>query len=192
MVHLDVKKVGRIPDGGGWWAHGRGTAATLKAKQGPGARPGYTYLHSAVDGYSRLAYTEALEDETAATTISFFARARAFFTAQGIHRIDRVVTDNGSNYRAKDFTRTVEALARKQQRTRPYTPRHNGKIERYNRLMVDEVLYSRIYGSEQARRRALAVWVNHYNYHRPHTACGEMPPASLVPARVNNVTPSYT
>ena len=192
MVHLDVKKVGRIPDGGGWWAHGRGAAATLKAKQGPGARVGYTYLHSAIDGFSRLVYTESLEDETAPTTISFFCRARAFFAAHGIHRIDRVVTDNGANYRAKDFTRTVEALAQKHQRIRPYTPRHNGKVERFNRLMVDEVLYTRTYDSEQARRHALAVWVNHYNYHRPHTACGEMPPASLVPAGVNNVTPSYT
>ena len=192
MVHLDVKKLGRIPDGGGWWAHGRGAGAALKAKRGPGARIGYTYLHSAVDGFSRLAYTEALEDETAATTISFFARARAFFTAHGITRMDRVVTDNGSNYRAKDFTRTVEALAGRHQRIRPYTPRHNGKVERFNRLMIDEVLYTRIYASEQARRHALAVWVNHYNYHRPHTACGEMPPASLVPTGVNNVTPSYS
>lgn len=151
-----MKKLGRIPDGGGWWAHGRGAAATLKAKRGPGARVGYTYLHSAVDGFSRLAYTEALEDETAATTISFFARARAFFTAHGITRMNRVVTDNGSNYRARDFIRTVEALAQKHQRIRPYTPRHNGKVERYNRLLVDEVLYTRIYEASQVLCRCYA------------------------------------
>ena len=194
MVHLDVKKVGRIPDGGGWRAHGRGTKAAKAAKaakRGPGARIGYTYLHSAVDGFSRLAYTEALDDEKADTTIGFFARARAFFTAHGISKLHRVVTDNGSNYRAADFTRTVAALASRHQRIRAYTPRHNGKVERYNRLLADEVLYTRTYHCETARRTALGVWVNHYNYHRPHTACGEQPPASPTPTRVNNVMPSY-
>jgi len=192
MVHLDVKKVGKIPDGGGWRTHGRGSAQALKSKRGPGARVGYTYLHSAVDGFSRLAYTEALDDEKAVTTIGFFARARTFFAAHGIHRLHRVVTDNGANYRARDFTRTVKALASRHQRIRAYTPRHNGKVERYNRLLVDEVLYTRTYTSEHARRTALGIWVNHYNYHRPHTACGDQPPASRTPARVNNVTPSYS
>jgi len=139
MIHLDVKKLGKIPDGGGWWAHGRGSMAAKAAKRGPGARTGYTYLHSAVDGFSRLAYTEALDDEKAATTIAFFARARAFFAAHGITRIHRVITDNGANYRAKGFTRTVEALTNRHQRIRPYTPRHHGKGERYNRLLTDEV-----------------------------------------------------
>ncbi|WP_062735921.1 IS481 family transposase [Kocuria turfanensis] len=192
MVHLDVKKVGRIPDGGGWRAHGRGSAAAKQSKRGPGAKVGYTYLHSAVDGFSRLAYTEALEDERATTTIGFFCRARVFFAAHGIDRLHRVVTDNGANYRAKDFTRTVEVLASRHQRIRPYTPRHNGKVERFNRLLADEVLYARPYASEQARRDAIGVWVNHFNYHRPHTACGDQPPVSRTPARANNVMPSYT
>ena len=191
MVHLDVKKIGRIPDGGGWRAHGRGSAAAKKSKRGPGAKVGYTYLHSAIDGFSRLAYTEALNDEQASTTIGFFCRARAFFIAHGIERIHRVVTDNGSNYRAKDFARAVVSLADRHQRIRPYTPRHNGKVERYNRLLADEVLYIRPYASEQARRDAIGVWVNHFNYHRPHTACGDQPPASRTPSRVNNVMPSY-
>jgi len=148
LIHLDVKKLGKIPDGGGWWVHGRDSAAGRASKRGPGRRGGYTYLHSAVDGFSRLAYTEALDDENAATTIGFFCRARAFFVAHGVTRIHRVVTDNGANYRAEDFTRTVEALASRQQRIRPYTPRHNGKLERYNRLLADEVLYARPYPSE--------------------------------------------
>ena len=96
MVHLDVKKVGRIPDGGGWRVHGRDSAehrAANRAKTA-GARAGYVYLHSAVDGFSRLAYTEPLDDETAQTTIGFFSRARAFFAAHGIRRIVRIVTDN--------------------------------------------------------------------------------------------------
>ena len=160
MIHLDVKKLGKIPDGGGWWAYGRNSTAGRASKRGPGRRVGYTYLHSAVDGFSRLAYTEAHDDESAATTIGFFARAREFFAAHGITRIIRVVTDNGANYRAKDFYRTVPAHASRNQRTRPYTPRHNGKVERYNRLLVDVVLYT----SEHARRASLGVWVNHYNY----------------------------
>ncbi|MFI7743202.1 IS481 family transposase [Kocuria rhizosphaericola] len=192
MVHLDVKKIGKIPDGGGWRAHGRGSTAAKQSKRGPGAKVGYTYLHWAVDGFSRLAYTEALADEKAVTTIGFFCRARAFFAAHGIRRLHRVVTDNGANYRAKDFTRCVEALAGRHQRIRPYTPRHNGKVERYNRLLADEVLYIRPYASEQARRKAIGVWVNHFNYHRPHTACGDQPPASRVPAPANNVMPSYS
>ncbi|MBO1029331.1 IS481 family transposase [Micrococcus luteus] len=191
MVHLDVKKIGKIPDGGGWRTHGRDSEAGRASKRGPGRRVGYTYLHSAIDGFTRLAYTEALEDERTVTTIGFFCRARAFFAAHGI-TVDRVITDNGNNYRAADFTAKVVSLGGRHHRIRPYTPRHNGKVERYNRLMVDEVIYARPYSSEQARREALAVWVNHYNYHRPHTSCGDAPPASLAPTRVNNVMPSYS
>lgn len=163
MVHLDVKKVGRIPDGGGWRAHGRGSdqdkaaqrAKTRDAKtrdaKTRGTRAGYVYLHSAVDGFSRLAYTEHLPDEKAATTIAFFARARAFFAAHGINRIVRVVTDNGANYRASTFGRTVAAFASRHQRTRPYTPRHNGKVERYQRILTEEFLYARTWTSETER-----------------------------------------
>ncbi len=130
MIHLDVKKVGRIPAGGGWRAHGRGSAqarATARAKT-KGARAGYTYLHSAVDGFSRLAYTEPLPDESAANTVAFFRRATAFFAAHGISRITRVITDNGANYRASTFHDAVLTVATCHQRTRPYTPRHNGKV----------------------------------------------------------------
>lgn len=194
MLHLDVKKVGKIPAGGGWRAHGLGTdAARVSKRKGPGTgRVGYAYLHTAIDGFSRLAYTEVLDDEKAATTIAFFHRARAFFAAHGITRITRVVTDNGSNYRAKKFTATVLQHARRHQRTRPYTPRHNGKVERYQRLLTEECLYARPYTSEEQRATAVAVWNHHYNYHRPHTACHNRPPATRVHTRVANVTPSYT
>lgn len=164
MLRLDVKKVGKIPDGGGWWAHGRGSSKALASKRAHKQRVGYTYLHSAIDGYSRLAYTEALEDETAQTTIGFFARARAYFAAHGITRLVRVVTDNGTNYRASRFVTAVQSHASRHQRTRVYTPRHNGKVERYQRLLAEECLYARDYESEQARRKAIGVWVHHYNY----------------------------
>ena len=191
MVHLDVKKIGTIPTGGGWWAHGRGSKKALASKRAHKQRVGYTYLHSAVDGFSRLAYTEALDDETEKTTIGFFARARAYFAAHGITRLVRVVTDNGSNYRASRFVTTVRSHASRHQRTRAYTPRHNGKVERYQRLLSEECLYARVYASEQARRDAVGVWVHHYNYHRPHTACADQPPASRVHERVDNVMTSY-
>jgi hypothetical protein len=128
MVHLDVKKVGRIPDGGGWRAHGRDSEQARAAQRAKtaGARGGYVYLHSAVDGFSRLAYTEPLPDEKAATTVAFLSRACAFFATHGIHRIVRVVTDNGANYRAAVFTRSLASRASHHQRTKPYTPRHNG------------------------------------------------------------------
>ncbi|MBG6226645.1 transposase InsO family protein [Arthrobacter sp. CAN_A2] len=201
MVHLDVKKVGRIPDGGGWRAHGRGseaakaaaraktTAKTAARTEGKttGARAGYVYLHSAVDGFSRLAYTEALPNETAATTIGFWCRARVFFAAHGIHRITRVVTDNGSNYRAKNFTRTILSTAARHQRIRPHTPKHNGKVERYNRTLAEELLYAREWTSETQRADAITIWNIHYNYHRAHTAIGDQPPASRFQRTVTNV-----
>jgi transposase InsO family protein len=169
MIHLDVKKVGRIPDGGGWRAHGRGTdqhRATDRAKAA-GAVGGYVFLHSAVDGYSRLAYTEALNDEKASTAIGFFARARAFFAAHGIHRLTRVITDNGACYRAGAFTRSLFDVTR-HQRIRPFTPRHNGKVERYQRILAEELLYAHTWASETDRSTALAKWLVHYNYHRSH------------------------
>ena len=189
MVHLDVKTVGRIPDGGGWRAHGRGSAQDKAAQRAKttGARAGYVYLHSAVDGYSRLAYTEHLADEKAVTTIGFFHRARAFFAAHGIVRLVRVVTDNGANYKATAFARTVTAVASRHQRIRPHTPRHNGKVERYNRTMAEELLYARTWNSEEERAAAIAMWNIHYNYHRAHTATGNRPPASRLRAGVTNV-----
>jgi len=194
MVHLDVKKVGRIPDGGGWRTHGRHSAQNRAAQRAKnaGARAGYVYLHSIIDGYSRLAYTEALPNETAATTIGFFHRARAFFAAHGITRIVRVITDNGSNYRARTFTRTVLSSASRHQRTRPYTPRHNGKVERYQRILAEELLYSRPWTSEAERGEAITVWNIHYNYHRDHTAVGDQPPASRLHAGVTNVMSQNT
>jgi transposase InsO family protein len=188
MVHVDVKKVGRIPDGGGWRVHGRGSdqhRANDRAKTAGAAR-GYTYLHSAVDGYSRLAYTEALPDEKGATAVAFLARARVFLAAHGISRINRLVTDNGACYRSTAFARAVTDLGR-HQRIRPFTPRHNGKVERYNRILAEELLYAHTWTSEHARTSALTSWNIHYNYHRPHTAIGNQPPATRLHTTVTNV-----
>jgi transposase len=192
MVHLDVKKVGQIPDGGGWRVHGKGSEQAKQSIRGRkrGGRARYTCLHSAVDGYSRLAYTEALPDETARTAIGFTHRARAFFAAHGITHIHRIVTDNGACYRAHDFAHVLRGA--RHQRITPYTPRHNGKVERYNRILAEDFLYARTWTSEAQRSEALTVWNVHYNYHRPHTAAGNRPPVTRLHAGVTNVTASYS
>ena len=191
MVHVDIKKVGHIPDGGGWRIHGRGSAQHKASRAANRrARPGYVFLHSAVDGYSRLAYTEALPDEKAVTAIGFVFRARAFFAAHGIGRIERIVTDNGACYKARDFAKVL--LGARHQRITPYTPRHNGKVERYNRILAEEFLYAREWTSDLQRQQALQIWNLHYNYHRPHSAAGNRPPASRLHAGVTNVQASYT
>ncbi|RAV01379.1 IS481 family transposase [Mycolicibacter senuensis] len=191
-VHLDVKKVGRVPDGGGWRIHGRGSshAHAVGRRKGKGERGGYVYLHSAVDGYSRLAYTEALEDEKASTAVGFMHRARAWLAAHGITQVERIVTDNGACYRADAFARAM--LGARHQRIRPYAPRHNGKVERYNRILAEEFLYARGWTSEQERADALSIWNIHYNYHRPHSASAGQPPAALLTTGVTNLMASYT
>lgn len=192
MVHLDVKKVGRIPDGGGWRVHGKGTDAHRRSRRvgTPGSAGGYVFLHSAVDGFSRLAYTEALPDEKGPTAVGFLARARVFLAAHGIDRITRLVTDNGACYRSTAFARAVGDVGR-HQRIRPFTPRHNGKVERYQRILAEELLYAQAWTSEHHRAEAVTRWNIHYNYHRPHTTAGNQPPASRLATGVTNLMPSY-
>lgn len=180
LIHVDVKKLGRIPEGGGWRMHGVGTDAARASKRtGPGTgKVGYTYLHSALDDHSRLAYTEALDDEKAATAVAFWRRAVAFFAAHDITVIRRVLTDNGACYRSHAWKDAVAATGTKHKRTRPYTPRTNGKVERYNGTLAREWAYVRDYTSERDRRAALADFLNYYNHERPHAALGGRPPIS--------------
>ena len=182
LVHLDVKKLGRIPRGGGWRVHGRSARpSTYRTRK---AAIGYAYIHSAVDGYSRLAYSEVHSNEQATTAIGFWHRAREFFAAHDVS-IERVLTDNGACYRAKDFARALGDVAHTF--TRPYRPATNGKVERFNRTLLGEWAYARPWSSEGQRTRALARWLHIYNHHRHHTAIGG-PPVS----RVSNLTGSYT
>ena len=152
LLHMDIKKLGRIPPGGGWRAHGRGRAG---ARQ----RVGYAYIHSAVDDHSRLAYSEVLADERAVTVVAFWRRALAWFADRGV-TAQAVLTDNGSAYRSADFARACLAAGIRHRRTRPYRPQTNGKVERFNRTLLEEWAYVRVYRSEQARTaraRALAA-----------------------------------
>jgi transposase InsO family protein len=145
LVHVDIKKLGNIPDGGGHKALGR--ARGRRNRRGAG----YAYLHNALDDHSRLAYTEILADERKDTAAAFWARAAAWFAAQGIERIERVLTDNGSCYRSRTFAAALAATNTTHKRTRPYRPQTNGKVERFNRTLLDEWAYAAAYTSETDR-----------------------------------------
>ena len=148
LVHVDIKKLGRIPSGGGWRAHGRGNVAHHAT-----TRVGYAFVHSAVDGYSRLAYSEILPNEQAVTAIGFWERAHAWFAAHGI-TVERVLTDNGACYKTR-FSAALTAAGVRHTHTRPYRPQTNGKVERFNRTLLDEWAYVRVYRSDAHRARAL-------------------------------------
>jgi len=184
LVHIDIKKQAKIPRGGGWRVNGW----ERRVHNGQGGRPrvGYAYIHSAIDAHSRLAFSEIHADETAVTAIGFWRRARRFFEGYGIV-VERVLTDNGSCYRAKDFDWELLSDAVIHTRTRPFHPWTNGKVERYNRTLLNEWAYARPYRSEAARARALDGWLHLYNHHRHHTAIGG-PPIS----RVNNLVGQNT
>jgi len=179
LVHIDIKKQAKIPPGGGWKVHGRGSQADTDRRRRH--RVGYAHIHSAIDAHSRLAYSEVHADETALTAVGFWRRARVFFESYGIV-IERVMTDNGSCYVANTFTKELVVTGIAHTRTRPYRPQTNGKVERFNRTLLNEWAYARPYRSEAARTRALATWLHMYNHHRHHTAIGG-PPIS----RVKNV-----
>ena len=169
MIHVDVKKLGRVPDGGGHRKLGRQAGRKNRPKLG------YAFLHNAVDDCSRLAYSEILSDEQQQTAAEFWRRAEAFFAEHGV-QVRRVLTDNGSCYRSKVFAAALGEIVHK--RTRPYRPQTNGKVERFNRTLLDEWAYARVYSSEAERVAAYPAWLHHYNHHRGHTALGGKPPVS--------------
>ncbi|MEJ8648447.1 IS481 family transposase [Streptomyces sp. MS1.AVA.3] len=176
LLHLDVKKIGRIPDGGGWRAHGRQAGKTYAQKQ---ARIGYDYVHAAVDDHSRLAYAEIHDDEKADTCAGFLTRAAAFFAAHGIDRIERVLTDNAWAYRKSTaFRQAVADLGAEQRFIRPHCPWTNGKVERFNRTLQTEWAYHQVFTSNTERAHALAPWLTFYNTRRRHTALEGQPPIS--------------
>lgn len=184
LIHVDVKKLGRIPDGGGWRTHGR----TIGNTRSRGV--GYDYVHAAVDDHSRLAYAEILDDERGPTTAGFLLRATAFFTAHGI-TIERILSDNAWCYRhSNDVKAAVTAIGARHKFIRPHCPWTNGKVERFNRTLQTEWAYRRPFTSNQQRRRALQTWLRFYNTQRRHTAIGRVPPISRL--TVNQVSGQYS
>jgi transposase InsO family protein len=174
LVHVDVKKIGRIPDGGGWRAHGRANRDPDRTK-----RVGYDYVHSAVDDHSRLAYSEILADERADTCAGFVERALEFFTANGIDRVERIITDNAWSYRNGSRLRqllTDRNITHKF--IRPHCPWQNGKVERFNRTLASEWAYRQVFTSNEQRSAALPDFIDYYNHRRRHSAIGGQPPIS--------------
>ncbi|MFF7945214.1 IS481 family transposase [Nocardia gamkensis] len=194
LVHVDIKKLGNIPDGGGHRAVGRRTGGRNRART-PGkvlrrngsSHVGNSYLHNAVDDHSRLAYSEILSDERKETAVAFWRRARNYFHAHGI-TVRRVLTDNGSCYKSQLWRDTLIETGITHKRTRPYRPQTNGKVERFNRTLLEEWAYARPYRTETERRNTFPDWLHTYNHHRGHTALGGHPPASRVP----NLSGQYT
>lgn len=174
LVHVDVKKIGRIPDGGGWKAHGRRMGSTAARKK---ARIGYDYVHSMVDDHSRLAYSEILPDEKGPTCAAFILRAAAHFATHGITTIERVITDNHFSYRkSHDVQDAMTQLGATHKFIRPHCPWQNGKVERFNRTLATEWAYRQVFTSNTDRAAALAPWLHDYNTQRRHTALGGHPP----------------
>ena len=178
LIHVDVKKIGKIPDGGGWRLHGRAATSIAKNKR---TRIGYDYVHAAVDDHSRLAYVEIHDDEKGSTCAAFLTRAAAFFASQGIGRIERVITDNAFAYRhSRDFTAAVKTLGATQKFIKPHCPWQNGKVERLNRTLATEWAYRQPFTNNQARRDALADWLLFYNTERGHSALNGKAPITRV------------
>lgn len=174
LAHMDVKKLGRIPDGGGWKAHGRAMGSTRARKL---TVVGYDYVHSLVDDHSRLAYSEVLPDEKGTTCAAFLARALDYFAAHGITRVQRLMTDNAYAYRYS-LRDICSAHGIKQVFIRPHCPWQNGKVERLNRTLVSEWAYRQLFTTNAERVAALAPWLEHYNTQRRHGALGGLPPVS--------------
>jgi transposase InsO family protein len=176
LAHMDVKKLGRIPDGGGWKAHGREMGSTAARKR---IKVGYDYVHSLVDDCTRLAYSEVLDDEKGPTCAAFLSRALEYFAAHGITRVERLMTDNAWAYRFS-LRELCATHGIRQVFIRPHCPWQNGKVERFNRTLQTEWAYRQPFTTNADRTAALDTWLEHYNTRRRHSALGGQPPLSLL------------
>jgi transposase InsO family protein len=190
LIHIDVKKLGRIQGGAGHRVHGhrrlqRPATKTNAAGQREN-QTGWEFVHIAIDDASRLAYAEVLSDEKAITAIGFLRRAVAFFESYGMS-VQELITDNGSPYRSTVHAIACRTIGIRHLRTRPYRPQTNGKAERFIRTMLGGWAYGAIYASSAERTAALDGWLYRYNHHRRHSAIGRQPPVT----RLNNLLGSY-
>lgn len=194
LIHIDVKKLGRIEGGAGKRARGSQRRHYMPTRTDPEGRRrqtvGWEFVHVCVDDATRLAYVEVLGDERAGTAVGFLGRAVRFFRRHGI-RVERVITDNGSAYRSTIHALACRILGIRHLRTRPYRPQTNGKAERFIRTMLGGWAYGAVYGSSAERTAALDGWLWRYNHERPHGSLGRRPPAARL-AELNNVLGSYT
>jgi transposase InsO family protein len=190
LVHIDVKKLGRIRGAGHRVTASRASQRKTRREGRRVGVAGWEFVHVCVDDATRLAYVEVLADEKATTAIGFLRRAVAHFAAFGVH-VERVLTDNGSAYRATIHALACRALGIKHLRTRPYRPRTNGKAERFIRTLLGGWAYGAIYGSSSERERALGGWLHFYNHRRPHGSLSRQAPMTRLHALMNNLVGSY-
>ena len=182
LIHVDVKKLGRVPDGGGWRYVGRQQGEKNRRRPRPATGAprskyrnpliGTCYLHTVIDDHSRVAYVEAHDDETKETATEVLRNAVAWFADRGV-TVQRVLSDNGSCYKSNLWRETCADLGITPKKTRPYRPQTNGKIERFHRTLAEGWAFKKFYNSESARLAALPAWVHEYNHHRPHSAIGK-------------------
>ena len=175
LIHVDVKKLAGIPDGGGWRIRGRGYPGEGSVTR----QVGYRYIHTAIDDRTRIAYSEILDNEQAATAAGFWRRAAAWYQTIGID-CQRVITDNGSCYRSGLWHRACAATGTQVRKTRPYRPQTNGKVERLHRILVEEWAYIRAWESDHQRTEAYTGFIHFYNHHRAHGALGRATPTSTI------------
>jgi transposase InsO family protein len=189
LVHIDVKKLGRIERIG---HRITGNHADQRTHRRNGRRQtGWEYVHVCIDDATRLAYVEVLSDEKGRTVAAFLRRAVAFYASYGI-RVEAVMTDNGSGYRSTLHALACRALKLRHLRTQPYRPRTNGKAERFIRTMLGGWAYGAIYGTSTERTAALAGWLEHYNRHRPHGSLNRQPPLKRLQQLRNNGPGPYS
>jgi transposase InsO family protein len=193
LIHIDVKKLGRIQGGAGkrWRSEPR-THYNARKRDAVGVdrnTVGWEYVHVAIDDATRLAYVEVLADEKATTAIGFLRRAVAHYASYGI-AVERLITDNGSAYRSTIHAIACRALGIRHLRTRPYRPQTNGKAERFIRTMLGGWAYGAIYRDSAERNAALAGWLDFYNRRRPHGALSHKPPLARL-NELNNLLGSY-
>jgi transposase InsO family protein len=187
LIHIDTKQLGRIPPGGGHRLLPKQESFN-RSRRGNTLRPGYEYIHVAVDDASRLAFVQVHPDQRHTTAAAFLVDAAAFYADHGV-RIERVMTDRGNCYRSHSFGEALVTIGARHKMTRPYRPQTNGKAERFIRTMVEEWAYARLYPTNEDRLKALPAWVDFYNARRPHTGLQGMAPLSAV---VNKVRGNFT
>jgi transposase InsO family protein len=194
LIHVDVKKLGNIPDGGGWRFVGRAqggknrrTTDGVTRSRSHDPNLGHAFIHTVIDDHSRVAYAEIHDNERADTAVDVLRRAVGWFGTRGVS-VERVLSDNGGCYRSHAWRNTCAELQIQPKRTRPYRPQTNGKIERFHRTMANEWAFARHYPNERTRRSALPAWLHTYNYHRQHSAIGKVPPIT----RLTNLPGQYS
>lgn len=181
LIHMDVTKVGKIPIGGGWRVHGRGSEAAKASQRKGNKKAGYTCFHVAIDDHSRIVYIEAHNNERTSTVIEFFDRALAFFASHGFVKVVEVMTDNGPAYTSHGFAKALVDRDIRHHRIPGHTPEINGKVERFNGTFKREYLYASVFTSEEERREGVMPFVNYYNHDRPHSKVGNRPPVTRAP-----------